>query len=272
MSCWQEIRSRDNPQVRAIRRWLNEASFRKREPWLVLEGDHLLTSALQAGWMPEAVFVEEGRETRFATVLEALPPACARVRVASPVFRAIAATETPAGIVARFARRTLALTPEVLAGRDLVLLDGVQEPGNVGAILRTAAAAGVGAVLLGPGCADPWAPKGLRAAMGAHFVLPIAAIDDSEPWFAARRGRVFATALAEKAVPLYALDLKAPALWLFGAEGAGVRPEWLAVADACVRIPMPGAMESLNVAAAAAVCLFEAVRQRLCQAKKGVVS
>ncbi|MFC4487365.1 TrmH family RNA methyltransferase [Tepidiphilus baoligensis] len=262
MSTWQEIRSRDNPQVRAIRRWLNESSFRKREPWIVLEGDHLLTAALQAGWMPEAVFIEEGREARFAAVLEALPPACARIRVASPVFRTLAATETPAGIVARFARRTLVLAPQELAGRDLVLLDGVQEPGNVGAILRTAAAAGVGAVLLGPGCADPWAPKVLRAAMGAHFVLPFAQIDDPAPWFATRRGRVFATALAEKAVPLYTLDLRAPALWLFGTEGAGVRPEWLAMADACVRIPMPGAMESLNVAAAAAVCLFEAVRQR----------
>ena len=263
MSSWQEIRSRDNPQVRAIRRWLNEASFRRREPWLVLEGDHLLTAALQAGWMPEAVFVEEGREARFAAVLEALPPTCARVRVSAPVFRALAATETPSGIVARFARRTLAVTPEELAGRDLVLLDGVQEPGNVGAILRTAAAAGVGAVLLAPGCADPWAPKVLRAAMGAHFVLPLASIDDPAPWFAARRGRVFATALAADAVPLYALDLTAPALWLFGAEGAGVRPEWLAAADARVHIPMPGAIESLNVAAAAAVCLFEAVRQRV---------
>jgi len=262
MSAWQEIRSRDNPQVRAIRRWLNESSFRKREPWIVLEGDHLLTAALQAGWMPEAVFIEEGREARFAPIVARLPPSCLRVRVASSVLRALAATETPVGIVARFARRTLALAPQELAGRDLVLLDGVQEPGNVGAILRTAAAAGVGAVLLGPGCADPWAPKVLRAAMGAHFVLPFAQIDDPAPWFAARRGRVFATALAEKAVPLYALDLKAPALWLFGAEGAGVRPEWLATADSCVRIPMPGAMESLNVAAAAAVCLFEAVRQR----------
>ena len=118
-----------------------------------------------------------------------------------------------------------------------VLLDAIQDAGNLGSILRSAAAAGVQDVLLGAGCAQVWSPRVLRAAMGAHFVLRV----HEHGWLPNARG---------------------PVAWLFGNEGAGLPSELAALATDSVCIPMPGEAESLNVAAAAAVCLFEEVRQK----------
>lgn len=147
------------------------------------------------------------------------------------------------------------------AGGDCVVLDGVQDPGNVGTVLRSAAAAGVGTVVLGRGSADVWSPKVLRAGMGAHFLLDIYSQADLEIWLASYKGRVFATALREeKQAVLYGEDLCEPTAWVFGNEGAGVGKAVLDRADKCVRIPMHDATESLNVAMAATICLFEQMR------------
>ena len=146
--------------------------------------------------------------------------------------------------------------------KDAILLDGVQDPGNVGAILRTAAAAGVGQALLSPGCAAAWSPKVLRAGQGAHFALAIHEDADLGAFMADYRGTTAVTCL-DDATPLYDACWDGPLAWVFGAEGQGVRGELLAAARLRIRIPMPGAVESLNVAAAAAVCLFEALRRKM---------
>ena len=138
----------------------------------------------------------------------------------------------------------------------------VQDPGNVGAILRTAAAAGVGQALLGPGCAAAWSPKVLRAGQGAHFALAIHEDADLGAFMADYRGTTAVTCL-DGATPLYAATWNGPLAWVFGAEGQGVRRELIDAAGLRIRIPMPGAVESLNVGAAAAICLFESVRRRL---------
>jgi TrmH family RNA methyltransferase len=141
------------------------------------------------------------------------------------------------------------------------MLESLQDPGNLGSMLRTAVAAGIRQVFLGPGCVFAWAPKVLRAGQGAHFGLSIherAAL----PLLAARfPGLVVATDPHADA-SLYDLDLTGLVAWVFGGEGTGVSPELAARATVRARIPMPGPAESLNVAAAAAVCLFEQVRQR----------
>jgi TrmH family RNA methyltransferase len=156
-----------------------------------------------------------------------------------------------------------AFTLPVATAHDLVYLDGIQDPGNVGTLLRTAAAAGVQSVLSGPTAAALWAPKTLRAAQGAHFRLRLheqvaaealpAMLDG--PWLGADAMAgtpLWSTALPERAVG-----------WIFGAEGAGLSPAARAVCRQCIRIPLDAAAESLNVAAAAAICLFER-RRRLC--------
>ena len=174
------------------------------------------------------------------------------------LFREISGVATPTGIAAVIA---IPPTPSDEITGDAVLLDAVQDAGNVGAILRTAAAAGVHDVILGPGCAGVWTPRVLRAGQGAHFGLRIREQADLLATLDQCRGLLIAT-VAREGVSLYALDLRQPVVWLFGNEGAGLSAELIVAAQQRATIPLAVATESLNVAAATAVCLFEAVRQR----------
>ena len=153
--------------------------------------------------------------------------------------------------------------PEVIDA-DALYLDGLQDPGNVGTILRTCAAVGVNRVITAPGTAWCWSPKVLRAGMGAHFALEI---HESIAWdrvLPLLRLPMMATA-AQARQTVWQADLRAPRLWLFGAEGSGLDPERQAPGLHWVSIPQRPAVESLNVAVAAAVCLFEQLRQREAQ-------
>jgi RNA methyltransferase, TrmH family len=144
---------------------------------------------------------------------------------------------------------------------DAVALDRIQDAGNVGAILRTVAAVGIDHVIVSRGTADPWSPRVLRAAMGAHFTVKVHEVLDLRERLATLSGRILATAGTGEAM-LYDLDLKGPTIWVFGNEGSGLAPATIATATTTVRIPISAGVESLNVAAAAAVCLFEQARQR----------
>ena len=163
------------------------------------------------------------------------------------VFAAIADAETAPGVAAEI--------PLPGLGHDgpLVLLEGVQDPGNVGAIIRSAAAFGAGAVVLDRQCADPWSPKVLRAGQGGHFGVGIRQVDDL---LAATEGRRLICTVVKGGRPLREADLSGPIAWTFGAEGAGLSSRIVEKAAARVTIPMAGG-ESLNVAAAAAICLYE---------------
>lgn len=141
-----------------------------------------------------------------------------------------------------------------------VLLEAIQDPGNVGSILRSAAAAGASDVYLSEGSTDAWSPKTLRAAMGAHFLVRIHEGADLAGVASAFRGKVIATILGAKK-SLYQMQLTGPVAFVFGNEGAGLTDELLQAAHERITIPMPGGAESLNAAAAAAVCFFERVRQ-----------
>lgn len=141
------------------------------------------------------------------------------------------------------------------------MLDAVQDSGNLGTLLRAAWATGVPDVLLTPGCAQAWSPKVLRAGQGAHFGLRIHEQCDVADLLRGYAGKIVATRL-DTGRSLFALDLRGAVAWLFGNEGAGLSPAVSALATEAARIPMPGAAESLNVAMAATVCLFEQVRQR----------
>jgi TrmH family RNA methyltransferase len=141
------------------------------------------------------------------------------------------------------------------------LLEDIQDPGNLGSILRTAAAAGCDAAFISTGCADVWSPKVLRAAMGGHFALSLHEHADLFNVAAVFEGTLFATSLQASA-SLYDSKLNGNVAFAFGNEGAGLSAELSNLCRQRVRIPMHGKVESLNVAAAAAVCLFEAARQR----------
>ncbi len=176
------------------------------------------------------------------------------VVVSESAFKALADTETPQGLAAEIP------LPEITREGALVFLEGVQDAGNVGAIIRSAAAFGIGEIVLDRQCADPWAPKVLRAGMGGHFALGIRQVDDL---VSAGRGcgaRVLCTTANGRR--LHEVDLGGRIAWVFGAEGAGISAGMLDIAAERVAIPMATGTESLNVAAAAAICLYEGFSRR----------
>lgn len=257
----KHISSNNNEHIRHLHRLLSQGKFRRQYAQTVLEGVHLLQVFLQSGRKPVGVYIPEGKmPSEEVRRLRAVVPEGKVFSVSDGILKKISSLTCADDVLALIDIPDAGALP---AGGDCVVLDGVQDPGNVGTVLRSAAAAGVGTVVLGRGCADAWSPKVLRAGMGAHFLSGIYPQADLEIWLARYKGRVFATALREeKQAVLYGEDLCGPTAWVFGNEGAGVGKAVLDRADKCVRIPMHDATESLNVAMAATICLFEQMRQR----------
>jgi TrmH family RNA methyltransferase len=210
--------------------------------------------------VPESLIVADTAQERpEVQALLATVPAARTLVVVGSAWNELAQVPAAVGVLAVVPKPQ----PRVRSAADFcLLLEDVQDPGNVGSILRSAAAAGVEQVFLSPQCAFAWSPKVLRAAQGAHFHLEIYEDVDLVAWARAYRGKV-ASAVAAGGEPLYAVDLTGPIAIAIGNEGGGLSAAVLAASSVTARIPMPGGFESLNAAAAAAVCLFECVRQRI---------
>jgi len=253
------ITSRDNPRLVEAARLVASSRERRKADRCVLEGEHLVAAYCERIGSPESLIVAEGAQDRPSVrALVSRIPAPRSLIVASSAWSALGPVPAAAGVLA------IVPTPKPRPRPPAdfcLLLENVQDPGNVGSILRSAAAAGVAQVFLSPGSAFAWAPKVLRAAQGAHFHLSIHEDVDLVAWSRAYRGKVAATAVASGA-SLYDADLTQPVAIAIGNEGAGLTPALRDAARLVVRIPMPGRFESLNAAAAAAVCLFECVRQQ----------
>lgn len=253
----KQITSADNPQYKQLKKLAASARERRGCGQTLLDGVHLLQALADAGGAVDLLIVRQGSgdDLEIQRCLN-LFANTATIELSPALFDALSPVETPVGILALYTtpKHDDSITPELA-----LLLENIQDPGNIGTILRTAAAAGVEAVYLSKGCAEAWSPKALRAAMGAHFVLAIHEQVDLVQ-LCAHLPRVIATRL-DAAQPLYELNLHGSVAFLFGNEGAGLSDELAQCATDNVTIPMPGRVESLNVAAAAAVCLFERVRQ-----------
>ncbi len=248
------ITSRDNPRVKRWRALVRDARARRKDGRALIEGEHLVTACLQAGWKLEMLILSKSSSGRFEMLAK---QADATTVLADAVFRAISDTEAPTGIAAEIA--VPAAKADLRRAKSCVLLEGIQDAGNVGAILRSAAAFGIGEAVLGTGCADAWSPKVLRAGMGAHFALAIEEHANLAEAIARFGGKIACTAVCG-GTPIKDADLSGRLGWVFGSEGQGVSPALAARADLRVTIPMPGGAESLNVAAAAAICFYEAGR------------
>ena len=243
------ITSRDNPRVKRWAKLVQDARARREEGRVVVEGPHLVTEALQAGIEPLALLVSESGLQRADVqklVLEQDP-----VVVSDTVFRTIGDAETPQGIAAEIA------IPKIEGKGDCVFLEGVQDPSNVGAIVRSAAAFGVGEVVLDRGCADAWGPKALRAGMGGHFKLGIRQVPNLGEALDAFEGNLVCTVL-RGGTPLPDARLQGRLGWIFGSEGGGISEPVAQRAALRIRIPMAAGNESINVAAAAAISLYSA--------------
>jgi TrmH family RNA methyltransferase len=255
----KRIASTDNPGFKALRALAHSGRERRRQGRTVLDGLHLLQAWLAHAGAPAAVAVSEHglAQAEIAGFLAAQPRLAVSV-YADALFAQVSPVDTPTGILAVVDIPAPRLPDRIET--SCIVLDAVQDAGNVGSMLRSAAAAGVGLALLTEGCAQAWSPRVLRAGMGAHFALTI--VEHARPGelLAGYPGRIVATQ-ADAPRSLYEADLGGPLAWLFGAEGRGLAPELAALAGQRVRIPMAAGSESLNVAAAAAVCLFEQLRR-----------
>jgi len=256
------LTSRDNPRIRLFASLASTSRERRERGQTLLDGPHLIDCALDAGVALLDVCVSESgcENPEILALLARLPDGEPPVCVPDTLFTRLSPVDTPTGILARIAL-PLPDAQEGVERETLIVLDALQYPGNLGSILRTAAAAGIRLAWLTPGCAQAWSPKALRAGMGAHFRLRIHERVDALEGLAAYRGKIVATGADEKFRMIFDADLRGPVAWLFGAEGQGVSPELLERADEILRIPMMEGIESLNVGAAAAVCLFEQLRQ-----------
>jgi RNA methyltransferase, TrmH family len=242
------LTSRDNPKVKRWIRLAGDARYRRSEKRALIEGPHLLAAALQHGIRPLTVLVTE--EGAANPEIAALLPANAVV-LGKAVFRAIVDSETPQGVAAE-----IVIPDARRATGNTIFLERVQDPANVGAILRSAAAFGIGRVVLDRACADPWSPRALRAGAGGHFALGIAETDDLGAEIEAFKGTVVCT-VPRGGIALADAPLDREAAWIFGGEGSGLSDETIQRADLRVTIPMAPGTESLNVAAAAAICLYQ---------------
>ena len=250
------VRSRDNPLLQRLRRLLRDPAGYRRlgEAWI--EGEHLCEACLARGVpVAHAVLAERGEAI---PRLRAMARHAARVTVvADALFDALSGLESPAPIGFLLA---LPAEPLLQPGVPSLVLDRLQDAGNVGSLLRSASALGVPQVVALKGTAALWSPKVLRAGMGAHFALRLVEGARHEALEALGLPLLAASAHAERA--LDEGPLPSPCAWVLGHEGQGVDPALLARCAETRRIPQPGGEESLNVAAAGAICLYESLRQR----------
>lgn len=254
----KQIASRDNSTFKSLHSLVENAREQRQRKQTLIDGLHLLEVYYQHGGRPQTLLMAESAlDNPEVKVLAAAFADVETLCLKDGLFRELSGVATPTGIAAVIA---IPEPDQALPTTTCVLLDAVQDAGNVGSILRTAAAAGVRHILLGNGCAGAWTPRVLRAAQGAHFSLNIREQLDLAAVLAELSMPGIAT-VVENAKSLYQLDLKQPVAWLFGNEGAGLSSALQALARLRATIPLAAATESLNVAAAAAVCLFEGRRQ-----------
>ena len=256
----EHIESRQNSLVKELRRLAENKRARTDAGLVLSEGDHLLQTMLDSGRKP--VLVAVAARIADKSFLPTLRAQCGDARwvcLADAVFDQIAPADSPAGLLALSPLPVQTASQDT--GVDTLVLESIQDPGNVGSLIRTAVAAGVRQIVLSPGCADVWSPRCLRAAQGAPWLAQVYPDTDLSGFLRSFRGDIAATVL-EAGQSLYLHTFDRPVAWLFGNEGQGLSDALVQHANRRITIPMPGAMESLNVNAAAAVCLFEQVRQR----------
>ncbi len=252
------ISSAENPRFKRLFKLAHSTRERTRSRLMVLDGAHLVIAYRdRIGW-PEEIAVSQSAVDD-AEIKALLAGHAEPLALTDTLFRRLSTVDTPTGIVA------IASTPEPrgVPGKTeaCVLLEDIQDPGNLGSILRSSAAAGIDHVFLSKGSAQSWSPRVLRAGMGAHFALQLHEHCDLVD-VARQLSRTVIASAQRGRKSIYDIDVSGSVAFVFGNEGAGLSQAMLEAAHEVVCIPMSGKVESLNVAAAAAVCLYERVRQR----------
>jgi TrmH family RNA methyltransferase len=258
------ITSAQNPIIKQLRKLATSSKARRDTSVYIAEGIHLTRSYLTAGLTPLRYICAESALQNKEVIqlrqsLDEKQVEC--VTISDDLFTSLATIHVNVGIIFLFTPQTPPPTP-LPSSHSSILLEDIQDPGNIGTILRTATAAGIHSAFLSPGCTSPWSPKALRAGMGAQFGITIYESINLQGIIAAAPIPTLVTTLSPNSQSLYSLNLTQPVVWIFGNEGQGVSSALTQAASTHVSIPQADTpVESLNVAAAAAVCLYEQYRQ-----------
>lgn len=253
------IESKDNSIIKHIVKLGESASYRSGMGECVLHGLHLLEEAKKFNRLSSVVISQESK-AKYKDFLSALS-GIKIYSVTTQLIRKLNLLDSQTDIVG-VAKFNSAVLLSTLENKDCLVLENIQDPGNLGTIMRVARACGISNILLSPGCVDPYNPKVIRASQGIQFGLSIYTAVDLFSFIGKYKGLVLAT--TPRAVgSIYNTDLTKPLAWVFGNEGLGITSQLLELIHEHRSIPMAGGTESLNVAMAVTVCLFETYRQRL---------
>lgn len=263
------ITSTQNPKIKALLQLQQKSSLRRKEQLFLVEGRRELMHCLSRGYVMDTVFICPEilkAEAEYDTLLQALPK-CHTIQVSSSVYDRIAYRGGTEGVVAtiRMKEHGLDTLPRMPEGKAplYVVLESVEKPGNLGAILRSADAAGVDAVIVCDPLTDIYNPNLIRSSLGGIFSVPTIACTSQEciAYFKAQGIRILTAQLQDSSL-YYDTDMTLPTAIVMGTEATGLTNQWREAADAHIRIPMLGILDSLNVSVSAAILMYEAVRQR----------
>jgi TrmH family RNA methyltransferase len=250
------ITSRANASVKQLR-----AAFagqaRLSGGLVAIEGDHLVDEALRSGLVFKTLFLSERRP-----VSGSLPRSVQVLRLAQDVFQSCVETQSPQGIAALLVPPVGSVEAMLKATPLILIAAGLQDPGNLGTLIRSAEAFGATGVLTTPGTVCPWNQKSIRASAGSVFRVPLATLDAAAIAMLRQHHVGLLAATANASTSIEAAQLRSPIAILIGNEGGGLSPDDLALTDERIAIPMPGPVESLNAAVAGSLLLYEAARQR----------
>jgi len=259
---FKHITSRDNPIFKHLKKVTDNAKTRRTEQQTLLDGVHLIESYIALFGEPAMLIIPEGRSSVEATALMQQFDDDLIMMVPTLMFAEITPVATATGILALV---NIPQLPSPNQPNFVLMIEDIQDPGNLGSMIRTAAAVGVEVVYLSTGCTDAWSPKCLRGGQGAQFVLPIVERADLITTLQAFHGDSFATVMDGESI--YRHDLSHATAIVIGNEGAGLRQQTVNACNHRLTVPMAsrskGGVESLNAGAAAAIVLFEKYRQSL---------
>ncbi len=248
------LTSRANPRVKQLRAAIL-GQQRLAQGLIAIEGPNLLEAALTTNQAIKTIFLAER-----TPIPASLPHNIEILRLAPDVFASISDTQTPQGIAALLVPPISTVASMLTRNTLIVVAVALQDPGNLGTLIRSALAFGATGLLTTPNTVSPWNPKAIRASAGTAFRLPLAHIT---PETLQTLGPIqILAATPHNALPAHQIDLTLPTALLIGNEGAGLDPTWLSLATGSITIPTPGPVESLNAAIAASLLLYETSRQR----------
>lgn len=262
----ESITSAQNQKIKMLLELQEKSKARRKEGLFVVEGRRELLHCMEAGYEPHAVFFcpEILSEEDFKEISGKCR--CGLFEISRQLYDKVAYRGGTEGVIAELRCKDMGLENLTLKENPLVVvLESVEKPGNLGAVLRSADASGVDAVIVCDPLTDMYNPNLIRSSIGAIFTVPVAVAssEDTIRWLKAKGIRIY-TAQLQDSEWYYDTDMKAGTAIVMGTEATGLTDVWRKAADAHIRIPMLGRLDSLNVSVSAAILMFEAVRQRNC--------